>query len=379
MSARFAGVLALALSVVACSGGGPARSASSSPSSSPAASPAASYPPCTDVAAAPAGTRWTVASGLAQPDDLLLAGGSLYVAVLGSGEIHVLAPGLAPVTLPVRIAAVEGMVFIGSRFFAAGQAQDAVYEVTGSTLRKVIQLDPVAGQDGVDGISAQSGLLVVPDSPRGAVYWVDPATGAIQRRVGGFVRPTGAWPLPDGGVLIADEYGGAVAKITSSGRTEYLTRDLPIADDVAADSRGAVFAVSPAAAGGRLVQVLPDGSVRDVLTGLAAPQGLAVDAADNLYFSEEDAGRVDLLVRTFKLAPLPALAASATRPVCVHVRRASGFTDPVTLIGGDGVRVLRQPGGGDDGSVLVTGCGASGCSVTARAGFRSDMIWIRAE
>ena len=367
--------LALPLALVACSdGGGPSANVRTGPS--PAASAVASYPPCTDLGAPSGGTRWTLASGLNKPDDLLYADGALYVAVLGSGAIEVLKSGLATATLPVHIADVEGMVFIGSSFYAAGQAQDAVYEVSGSSLRKVIQLNPVPGQDGVDGIAAQGGLLIVPDSPRGVVDWVDPATGEIVHQVGGFTRPTGAWPLADGTVLIADEFGNAVAKVTAGGSKTYLTRDLPIADDVAADSQVAVFVVNPAAAGGRLVQVLPDGTIRNVLTGLAAPQGLAVDGADNLYFTEEDAGRVDLLVRTFKLAALPAVSASSTQPVCVHVRRAEGFTDPITLIGGDGVRVLQQPGSGSEGSILVGSCPAGGCMLTARAGSRSDVTWL---
>lgn len=371
-----AALFTLLLSLTACT---PiAARPSTSPRGGPSVSPAVfAYPACTDLGAAPAGTRWTVASGLNQPDDLLFANGSLYVAVLGSGSIEVLAAGRPATTLPVHIAAVEGMVFIGSSFYVAGQQQDAVYEVSGPSVRKVIQLDPVAGQDGVDGIAAQSGLLVVPDSPRGVVDWVDPATGEIRHQVGGFTRPTGAWPLPDGSVLIADEFGNAVAKVTSAGAKTYLTRNLPIADDVAADSRGAIYAVAPVSGGGPLAQVLPGGGVRDLLTGLAAPQGLAVDAADNLYFSEEDAGRVDLLVRTFKLAPLPAVTASTGQPICVHLRRAPGFTDALTLTGGDGVRVLSQPGAGDSGEVLVSGCPASGCSLTARAGSRSDLIWIR--
>jgi hypothetical protein len=360
----------------ACYGSAPPSARSSPATSAPTPASAASYPPCSQVTSVPAGTRWTVASGLDRPDDVLYAGGQLYVAVLGSGGIEVLASGRPAATLPVHIADVEGMAFIGSDFYAAGQARDAVYQVSGPALRRVIQLAPVAGQDGVDGIAAQEGLLVVPDSPRGVVDWVDPATGAIRRQLTGFVRPTGAWPLPDGGVLIADEYGNAVVRVTSAGARTYLTRDLPIADDVAEDSQGAVFAVAPVAGGGRLAQVLSGGGVNDVLTGLAAPQGLAVDGADNLYFTEEDAGRVDLLVRTFKLAPLPAVRASSRQPVCVQVRRAPGFTAPITLSGGSRLQVLSQPGSGDVASLLVTGC-PTGCQLTARAGARTDVMWVR--
>jgi len=68
--------------------------------------------------------------------------------------------------------------------YAARQAQDVVDEVAGSQVRTVLQLPPVAGQDGVGGITAQEGQLIVPDSPRGVVDWVDPATGRITKQVG---------------------------------------------------------------------------------------------------------------------------------------------------------------------------------------------------
>lgn len=84
------------------------------------------------------GTIWTVATGLDQPDDLLYADGSLLVAVLGSGSIEVLAPDAASTTLPIHLSEVEGMVYIGSNLYVAGQTQDAVFEAPGGTeLRKV--------------------------------------------------------------------------------------------------------------------------------------------------------------------------------------------------------------------------------------------------
>lgn len=205
----------------------------------------------------------------------------------------------------MHIGKVEGMAYLGSRFFAAGQAGDAVYEVSGSKLRKVIQLTPVPGQDGVDGIGVQAGLLVVPDSPDGVVDWVDPDSGRIVKRVGGFTRPTGVWNALDGSLLVADEFGNAVVSLAQDGSREYLVRNLPIVDDVAQDAGGDVFVVTPAAADGRLVQVLPGGGTHVLLEHLAAPQGLAVDGAGNLYFSEEDAGKVDLLKRSAACPPSP--------------------------------------------------------------------------
>jgi hypothetical protein len=321
------------------------------------------------------GTIRVVASGLDQPDDVLFVNGSLLVSVLGTGRVEVLAAGRPTTTLPIHIAEVEGLASIGSNLYLAGQAEDAVFEATGgSSLRKVIQLNRVAGQPGVDGLGAQNGALIVPDSPRGIVDWVDPATGTIEKQVGGFIRPTDAWPALDGSVLIADEYGGVAVRLAPDGARSDLARNLALLDDLAQDSRGAIFGVTAAASGGRLVQIA-GGSARDVATGLQGPQGLAVDGADNLYFTESGAGRVDLLVRTFKLVPLRPLTPSASQPVCIDIQRAAGFADPITLEGSAGVQVVRQPGTGTRGAVLVTGCqGTSACSITAISGTWRDLL-----
>jgi hypothetical protein len=382
-------LVALAGLLVACSGGAASRPAAPRASPVPAAggsAPSTPLPPCRSASTQPptpagpvsSGPLWTIAAGLDQPDDLLFANGSLLVGVLGAGRILVLAPGRAPEQLPVQIPAVEGMVYIGEHLYAAGQAQDVVDEISGSQVRTVLQLQPVPGRDGVDGITAQGGQLVVPDSPHGVVDWVDPATGHVTRQVGGFDRPTGAWPASDGSLLVADEYGNAAVRVAPDGGRSYLVRGLPIVDDIAQDSQGSIFVATPVVTGGRLSQ-LAGGAATDVVSHLAAPQGIAVDGADNLYVSEEDAGRVDLLVRTFKLIPLAPVPDSPVQPVCVDLVRAAGFSGDVALSGDAGLRVVQQPGTGGQGAILVTGCRPDPCRLTATSGGRTDTLWVQAQ
>jgi len=115
--------------------------------------------------------------------------------------------------------------------------------------------------------------------------------------------------------------------------------------------------------------------VRDLADGLQAPQGVAVDGADNLYVSESGAGRVDLLIRTFKLIPLRAGTRSSKGPVCIDIQRAVGFDDPITLQGSPGVQVVQQPGTGSRGAVLMVDCPPSlACGVTAIAGTWRDVL-----
>ena len=93
--------------------------------------------------------------------------------------------------------------------------------------------------------------------------------------------------------------------------------------------------------------------------------------------SEAGAGRVDLLIRTFKLVPLDAETRSATLPVCIDIQRAAGFTNAITLEGSPGVEVVQQPGTGSRGAVLLTDCqGTSVCRVTAISGTRRDGLQL---
>jgi DNA-binding beta-propeller fold protein YncE len=268
------------------------------------------------------------------------------------------------------------MVIVNGTLYAAGQAEDRVYAVDGASARTVLQLTPVPGQDGVDGIAATGGQLLVPDSPRGVLHWVDTG-GHITRSVGGFTRPTGVWPLGDGAVLVADEFGNAVVRVNPDGSKTYLARNLPIADDVAADPQGAVFAVLPVATGGRLVQI-DNGSARDVATRLQAPQGVTFDDASNVVISEEDAGRVDLLIRTFKIVPLSSTRPAAGRSLCIDLARGPGFSDAVTLSGDSGLQIVKQPGTGAQGEVVLRGCSRDPCRLTASSGSLTDYIWIAA-
>jgi hypothetical protein len=381
---RWSGLAALAAAVlVACSpgsGGGQAPVGRKASTASPTAS--AVLQPCTSSSSVPAtpggpvtsSPLWTIASGLNQPDDLLFHEGRLYVGELGAGVIDSLAPGEPSQRLPVTIPLTEGMAFIGPTMYVADQRNDRVDAVEGSQVRTFLQLAPVRGVDGVDGIAAAGNQLVIPDSPHGVVDWVDQAAHVV-RSVGGFARPTGAWPMPDGSVLVADENAGAVVRVARDGSRTYLTRGFPIADDVAVDAGGNVFAVNPVAGGGRLAQIAGDG-VHDVVSRLAGPQGVVVDDAGNLFLSEEDAGRVDLLVRSFKIEPLANASPVPGHALCIDIFRAPGFGGDVELTGSAGLQVVQQPGTGSRGAALVTGCHSAPCQVVARSGSASDVLWI---
>jgi hypothetical protein len=362
----------------------PAAGAGHGPSPSPAPSTSASLPACLDAPApppAPAGVRasvpgWVLASGLDQPDDVYFREGVAYVGELGNGHVDTVSPGLPPGRSSWTVPTPEGIAFIGDSEFVADQRDDRVDTIVGDQPRPVLQLQPVAGKDGVDGIGVQGDQLLVPDSPNGNLLWVD-GFGRITRTVGGFTRPVGAWPLPDGSVLVADEYGNAAVKVAPDGSRSFLMQGLPIVDDIAAGSDGRVFVVTPVVSGGRLAE-LTGGQAVDLASGLLAPQGLALDGAGNLLATESSAGRLDLFIRNFKLVPV-AGSPSPGQPVCVRVARAPGFTQALGLTAQAGVRVVSEPGAGDLAEVLIqpsAQCAKVGCEITASAGGLTDSLWI---
>jgi hypothetical protein len=319
---------------------------------------------------------WVLASGLDQPDDLWFRDGLTYVGQLGSGHVATIRPGIAVEQSQYVVPVAEGIAFLGDRMFVADQRNDRVVEIIEGQPQTFLQLQSVVGKDNVDGIGVQGDRLLVPDSPNGNLLWVD-GSGRITRTVGGFNRPTGAWPLPDGSVLVADEYGDAVFKVVPDGSRTTLVEGLPIVDDVAADADGRVFVVTPVVSGGRVVELV-GGTARDLAGNLLEPQGLGFDSAGNVLVTETAAGRLDIFIRTFKLVPVGARPA-AGQPVCLTVFRAPGFSSDVQLTSGGGVEIVRQPGLGDKGEVLIqpsAACARVGCVVTATSGGLADSLWI---
>jgi hypothetical protein len=319
-----------------------------------------------------------MATGLTQPDDVLVDGEQVLVGELGPGRIARVG-GDAPVggvdRLPVSIPAVEGIARVGDTLFAVDQADDRVVSVRGSDVATFLQLQPVRGLDGVDGIASAGSTLLIPDSPRGTVLFVG-LDGHVQRRLGGFARPTGAWPLPDGSVVVADENGGAIVRVAPDGGRQTLVSGLPLADDVVADTDGRVSAISISQ--GRIVQVV-DGRVADVATNLQSPQGLGIDQAGNLLVTESSVGRLDAVVMAFALQPAipagPLLAPG--QPLCVRLDRAPGFQDAVLIETSPGYTVVQQPDAAAEGSVLPAGCtGQCRVRVTIHAGARTASMWL---
>ena len=317
-------------------------------------------------------------TGLDHPDDLQVSGEVVLVGELGNGNIARFGTSTAiggSELLPAVVPTVEGLVRIGATQFVANQGADRIVTVDGARVTTFLQLRPVRGREGVDGIGAVGNTLVVPDAPRGQVLFVD-LTGRIVRTVSGFGRPVNAWPLPSGAVLIPDENLNSLFRLNPDGTRTRLLR-ISIPDDAVTDADGNIFVDSL----GRdtVVQVV-NGTAVEVAGALGQPQGMGADAAGNLYVTEEDNGRLDLIVRAVKLQPGLRMPPSltATQSACVALDRAPGFTAAVTIDPGAGYTVTAQPGTGSLGAVRPTGCsGLCRLHVTVHSGTRTDGVWLQ--
>jgi hypothetical protein len=153
-----------------------------------------------------------------------------------------------------------------------------------------------------------------------------------------------------GRIFVADE-GGALW-VLDPARRRLATLSTP--DDVLVGRGGHIF-----------VNTLGDNAIHEldaqgrqvsVITGIQQPQGIALDYADNLYYTEFNAGRIDRVIRTFVLdSPKVTRTARGTYIICPVIRRASGFTQPLGLLAPSNSSTLQlvQPGTTTSGAVEV--------------------------
>ena len=208
------------------------------------------------------------------------------------------------------------------------------------------------GLDALGNLLPTGGNVIVPDSPNGVVWRVTADGKTATQIAGGMVRPVGAAVDTNGRIFVADE-GGALW-VLDPARVRFAT--LPTPDDVVVGRAGHIF-----------VNTLGDNAIHEldgqghqvsVITGIQQPQGIALDYADNLYYTEFNIGRIDRVVRTFILDPAKVTrTARGTYIICPVIRRASGFTDRLALQAGSSAKTeilqLLEPGNDTSGALEV--------------------------
>ena len=331
---------------------------------SPSASPLAACPSTP----APGGSQ-VVVKNLPAPDDLAFGPDArLLFSDIKAGTISALNPDGSVERIAGGMSAPEGIVAQDDgRILVAEQGRNRVVAIDPQThaLSLWHAFPNRTGRDGIDGIGpvlpgldalgnllATGGNVIVPDSPNGLVWRVT-ADGKTATQIAiGMVRPVGAAADTAGRIFVADE-GGALW-VLEPARRRFAT--LPTPDDVLVGRAGHIF-----------VNTLGDNAIHEldgqghqvsVITGIQQPQGIALDYADNLYYTEFNIGRVDRVIRTFILDPAKVTrTARGTYIICPVIRRASGFTDRLALQAGSSAKTeilqLLEPGNDTSGALEV--------------------------
>jgi glucose/arabinose dehydrogenase len=108
--------------------------------------------------------------------------------------------------------------------------------------------------------------------------------GTVSVVATGFDRPHGVTIAPDGSLLVADTYAGAVRRVTRDGTVETVVTGVGRPMDVAVAADGSLFVAD--IAGKRLLRVRRRG-ITVVARGLGAVTGVAV-VAGAVYVSAGD-------------------------------------------------------------------------------------------
>ncbi|HZS85904.1 MAG TPA: hypothetical protein VFE42_00240 [Chloroflexota bacterium] len=232
-----------------------------------------------------------------EPDDIAVdAQGRLVWGNLSTGSIQRF-DGRSIQTVATGLSVPEGIVVLADgSLVVAEQGRDRLVRLGPGTRRSVVlRLQPVPGQEGVDGIALdpRSRQLLVPDSPRGTLLrvGVDGRHATVLAR--GLGRPVGAAADAHGTIWVVDENLNAVLSTAPSGAV-VRRATLSVPDDVVIDRRGWLW-VTTLGDGGLWV-IKPGQAAQRVLSNLSNPQGLALDRCDNPIVVQSARGVIDRLV-----------------------------------------------------------------------------------
>ncbi|HEY9288295.1 MAG TPA: hypothetical protein VIT43_09765 [Candidatus Dormibacteraeota bacterium] len=353
------------LATVACAACQPAAS-----KPTPSASLSISATP---LRACPLGSRpsnpQVLASGQPAPDDLAFDNvGRLLFSDVNTGSVSLLQPDGSIQRIAGGLSEPEGIVVqADGRILVAEQGKNRIVAIDPQTHAVTTWRDFVnrTSHPGIDGIGPilpsrdangqalpNGGDVLVPDSPNGVLWAVGPDGKTATRLTSGMSRPVGAAVDGAGHILVTDE-GGALWILDPSRRR---LATLPTPDDVVVSSDGHIFVTTLGDNG--IHELDSQGRQLGVTSGIVQPQGLALDAADNLYYTAFNGGQVARVVRTYVLGrPTVHRIATNRYVVCPLVQRAPGYTGPLSLVTESrihiDVRAEVQPGTDSSGALEI--------------------------
>jgi len=272
-------------------------------STKPFPSPTPSPTPTPTAVAPKRYTLHMVLQGVGRPDDLAFdREGHLLFSDFYAGTIsRVNANGSVTVLLR-GIAGPEGIVVLSDgTMIVAEQYTNRILSFapqrTSSTVLRQLPGTPSTQKckDGVDGIAfdSTSNTLIVPDSPTGEVYRLSLDGKTLTLLASGIVRPVGAAVDGQGNIYVVDECGGDLWRIAPN-KTKTSIGRFGMLDDVALDTHGNVLVTDLQPSIHALIRMNLATGKRELLVnnGLIEPQGLAIDAQDNIFVSDDYANLI---------------------------------------------------------------------------------------
>jgi len=236
--------------------------------------------------------------------------------------------------------------------------------------------DPARGDGGTATVALLNHPSGVAADTSGNLYIADRDNHRVRRVASDgtitTIGPTVAWSTPSGisvdaagNIYVVDTGLNQVVRITATGTVQSIAPKMLTAPvSAVADAQGNIYIADAGAGDIRVVDAA--GSVSTLVANLAGPHGLALDGAGHLYFTEQDAARVQRLdLLSGALTQLGAGAWNIPRGIAVDAagevfvadtgRQQIVRVDPagnVTVISGTGVPGFSGDGGAADSAPL---------------------------
>ena len=249
------------------------------------------------------GTLTLLGHGAGSPDDVAVgADDTIYFSDMHANQVlRLRADGTAEAISPT-IREPEGIVPLpDGTLIVVEQASNRLYRV--DPIRKTMILFYDVGNRtsnaGIDGISLDTLTrdLLIPDAPTGRILHISVDTKRATTILSGFTRPTSAVRAPDGTFYVCDEFGNKIYRVDDHGKRTIIA-EMSLPDDVILDNNGHLLVNS---LDGVIWQIdLNTGKLRQLVTGLKSPHGIALDSHGNIIIA--DAGFNEIFRLTL---PLP--------------------------------------------------------------------------
>ena len=253
---------------------------------------------------------------------------TLYVADSEAGAVlrFPLSGALPPLKIPASDAARAPDLSLFFAESAAGIVQRL--PLFGSIALAAGGADPARGDGGAATVALLNHPSGVAADASGNLYIADRDNHRVRRVLSGgtitTLAPTVAWSAPSGvsvdaagNIYVVDTGRKQVVRIAPAGAVQSIAQNLLTAPVTAvADAAGNVYIADAGA--GNIRAVDATGVVSTLVMNLMGPHGLALDGAGHLYFTEQDAARVQRLdLGTGSLTQLGAGAWSIPRGIAV--------------------------------------------------------------